>query len=111
MALALRLERLKAASDKTWDSIAADLGLKRAMILHVVAGRRGFSERTLQRLVECEVQAGIRSEASALIEQGFRGTDLVAALLHGEGTGQSGVTVEDIDAGAKAVPLEYRRGV
>ncbi len=80
------------------------------MLFHVLAGRRGFSEKTLQRLLHSEVAAGVRSEASALIEQGFRGTDLVAALLHGEATGESEVTVEDIDVGCKEVDLEYRRG-
>ena len=80
------------------------------MLFHVLAGRRGFSEKILQRLLECEVAAGVRSEASALIEQGLRGTDLMAALLHGEGEGQSEVNIEDIDAGSKEVALEYRRG-
>lgn len=108
--LALRLERLRAATGKTWDALAASLGVKRAMLFHVVAGRRGFSEKTLQRLLECEVAAGVRSEASALMEQGLRGTDLMAALLHGEGEGQSEVTIEDIDAGSTEVDLEYRRG-
>jgi hypothetical protein len=108
--LALRLERLRTVTKKTWDLLAADLGIKRAMLFHVLAGRRGFSEKTLQRLIECEVAAGLRSEASALIEQGLRGTDLVAALLHGEGAGQSEVTIADIDAGSKEVALEYRRG-
>jgi transcriptional regulator with XRE-family HTH domain len=108
--LAVRLERLRAATGKTWEALAADLGVKRAMLFHVVAGRRGFSEKTLQRLLECEVGAGVRSEASALIEQGLRGTDLVAALLHGEAEGKSEVTVEDIDTGSKEVALEYRRG-
>ena len=105
--LALRLERLRAATGKTWDALAADLGVKRAMLFHVNTGRRGFSEKTLQRLLDCEVSAGVRSEASALMEQGLRRTDLVAALLH---TGQSEVTIEDIDAGSKVVALEYRRG-
>jgi len=84
-----------------------DLGVKRAMLFHVIAGRRGFSEKTLHRLLECEVSAGLRSEASALMEQGLRRTDLVAALLH---SGQSEVTIEDIDAGSEVVSLEYRRG-
>jgi len=74
------------------------------MLFHVVAGRRGFSEKTFQRLLECEVAAGVRSEISALLEQGLRGTDLMAALLHGEGEGQSEVAIEDIDAGSKEVP-------
>jgi hypothetical protein len=109
-ALALRLERLRAVTSKTWDALASDLGVKRAMLFHVVAGRRGFSEKTLARLLECEVAAGVRSEASALMEQGLSGTDLVTALLHGEGAGQSEVTIEDIDTGSKEVVLEYRRG-
>lgn len=109
--LAQRLERLRAVTGKTWDALAADLGLKRAMVFHVLAGRRGFSDKTLQRLLECEVAAGVRSQASALIEQSLRGADFVAALLHEEeGGGQSGVTIQDIDAGFKEVTLEYRRG-
>jgi hypothetical protein len=104
------VERLRAATGKTWDALAADLGLKRAMVFHVVAGRRGFSERTMQRLLECEVAAGVRSEASAMIEQGVRGDNPMAALLGRGGSAQSEVNIEDIDAGSKAVALEYRRG-
>lgn len=107
---ALRLENLRNATGKTWDAVAADLGLKPAMIFHVLSGRRGFSEKTLQRLLECEVGAGVRSKASALIEQGLRGTDLVSVLLQGEGVGRSEVTIKDIDAGAKEIRLDYRRG-
>lgn len=106
----LRLEMLRSVTGKTWEAVAADLGIKRAMIFHVISGRRGFSEKTRQRLLECEVAAGIRSKASALIEQGLRGTDLVSVLLQGEGVGQSEVTIKDIDAGAKEIRLDYRRG-
>ena len=95
---------------KTWEAVAADLGIKRAMIFHVISGRRGFSEKTRQRLLDCEVAAGIRSKASAMIEQGLRATDLVSVLLQGEGVGQSEVTGKDIDAGAKEIRLDYRRG-
>ena len=108
--LALRLERLRTVTKKTWDLLAADLGIKRAMLFHVLAGRRGFSEKTLHKLLECEVAAGVRSEASARMEQGLRSTDMVAALLYGDGSGQSEVTIEDIDAGSKEVGLDYRRG-
>jgi len=106
----LRLGKLRAVTGKNWDSIAADLGIKRAMIHHVKSGRRGFSDKTLQRLLECEVAAGIRSKASAMIEQGLRGADLVSVLLHGEGGSQSDVTVKDIDACEKEIRLEFRRG-
>jgi len=96
-----RLDKLRSVTGRTWDSIAADLGIKRAMIHHVKAGRRGFSEKTRQRLLECEVAAGIRSEASALIEQELRGADLVSVLLQGQGGGQSEVSTKDIDRGEK----------
>jgi hypothetical protein len=109
-ALALRLERLRAATGKTWDALATDLGIKRAMLFHVLAGRRGFSEKTLRMLLTSEVEAGVRSKESAQIEEGLRGTDLVAALLHGDGACQSEVTIADIDKGTKDVSLEYRRG-
>ncbi len=107
---ARRLEELRATTNKTWDSIAVDLGLKPAMVFHVLAGRRSFSEKARQRLLECEVAAGIRSKASALIEQGLQKTDLVSVLLQGEGRGLNAVTVKDIDAGFKKIPLEFRRG-
>jgi len=105
-----RLEKLRAVTGKTWDAIAADLGLKPAMIFHVLSGRRCFSEKTRRRLLECEVAAGVRSKASAMIERGMRGDNLVSALLQGEGHDQRGVTIKDIDAGAKEIRLEYRRG-
>jgi hypothetical protein len=106
----LRLERLRVATSKTWDAVAADLGIERAMVFHVIAARRGFGDRTLRRFIQCEVAAGIRSEASGVVEQGFLGNDLMAALFGGEGAGESEVTVEDIDAGSKEIALEYRRG-
>lgn len=106
----LRLEKLRVVTGKTWDSIAADLGIKRAMIHHVKSGRRSFSDKTLQRLLECEVAAGIRSQASALIEQELRAADLISVLLQGEVDRLGEVAVEDIDAGVKEVHLEYRRG-
>lgn len=108
--LALRLKRLHAATGQTWDALATALGIKRAMIFHAVAGRRGFSEKTLQRLAEYEVRAGLRSQASVLIAQGLSGTELIDALLNADEPVRSGVTVEDIDAGTKDVALEYRRG-
>ena len=80
------------------------------MVFHVLAGRRSFSEKSRRRLLECEVVAGIRSRASALIDQGLRGDNLLAVLLEGEGFGRSGVSVEDIDVGFKEIRLEYRRG-
>jgi hypothetical protein len=106
--LALRLERLRATTGQTWDALAIDLGVKRAMIFHVLSGRRGFSEKTLQQLQECEVAAGLRSQASVMIEKGLSGTDLVEALLNADESNP--VTIEDIDAGWKVIPLEYRRG-
>ena len=105
-----RLEKLHSLTGMTWDSIATDLGITRAMVYHVKSRRRRFSEKTLQRLLECEVAAGIRSKASARIEQGLRGHDLVSVLLQGEGGSQNEVTVKDIDAGEKEIPLAYRRG-
>lgn len=108
--VASRLERLRAATGKTWDALASDLGIKRAMIFHVLAGRRGFSEQTIERLVDCEVAAGVRTEASVLIERGLRGEDLLEALINSDEAGHSKVNVKDIDAGSKAIPLEYRRG-
>jgi hypothetical protein len=106
----VRLEKLRSVTGQTWESIASDLGIKRAMIYHVKSGRRGFSEKARQRLLELEVLAGVRSQASALIEQGIRGADLVSVLLQAEGGGQSEVTVADIDAGIKEINLNYRRG-
>ena len=106
--LALRLERLRAAAGQTWDALAVRLGVKPAMIFHVLAGRRGFSEKTLERLRECEVADGLRNEASVLIEQGLRGADLLEALLTADEV--SPVTIKDIDLGWKVMPLEYRRG-
>ncbi len=108
--LALRLERLRAATGKTWEALAADLGVKRAMVFHVLSGRRGFSEKAIDRLLRCEVAAGVRSEASALIEQGLRGAEILEALLDTDSSGHSQVTVDDIDAGSKEIGLEYRRG-
>lgn len=80
------------------------------MVFHVIAGRRGFGDRTLGRLIQCEVTAGIRSRTSAAIEQGLQGIDLVAALFGTSGACLSEVTIQDIDAGRKEVSLEYRRG-
>jgi hypothetical protein len=108
--LAVRLERLRAATGKTWAALATDLGVKRAMVFHVLSGRRGFSEKTLDRLVECEVAAGVRSRASVLIERGLQGSELINALLARDSTAHSEVAVQDIDAGSKAIDLEYRRG-
>ena len=56
------------------------------------------------------MEAGIRSQASALIEQGIREDNLITLLLKGEGLGQSEASVEDIDTGFKEIRLEYRRG-
>jgi|SRR6266850_5858549 len=106
--LAIRLERLRAATSKTWDSMAADLGVKVAMMHHVRVGRRGFSEKVLDRLVDLEVAAGVRTEASVLIERGLSGDDLIQALI--DGPGQSSVTIKDIDEGSKMILLDYRRG-
>jgi hypothetical protein len=108
--LALRLDRLRSATGKTWDALANDLGVKRAMVFHVLSGRRGFSDKTLDRLVECEVAAGVRSQASALIERGLRGSELVTALLEHDTDTDSQVSVHDIDTGSKRIRLEYRRG-
>jgi hypothetical protein len=108
--LAARLERLRAATGKTWDALAGDLGIKRAMIFHVLSGRRGFSEQSLERLVDCEVAAGVRTEASVLIERGIRGENLIEALINSDEASHSKVTVKDIDDGSKIVVLEYRRG-
>lgn len=108
--LSLRLQRLRAATGKTWDALAKDLGVQRAMIFHVAAGRRGFSEETLERLVAVEVAAGVRTAASALIERGLRGEELIEALIDRDEASHSKVTVEDIDTGSKEILLEYRRG-
>jgi transcriptional regulator with XRE-family HTH domain len=108
--LALRLERLRSSSGKTWDALASDLGIKRAMIFHVLSGRRGFSDQTLQRLVDCEVAAGVRTEASVLIERGLQGEELIEALINSDEAGHSKVTTKDIDAGSLEIVLEYRRG-
>jgi hypothetical protein len=107
-ALALRLERLRAATGQTWDALASRLGIKPAMIFHALAGRRGFSEKTLTKLNDCEVTEGLRTQASVLIEQGLSGSDLVEAILNADEP--TPVTTEDIDLGWKVVPLEYRRG-
>ncbi len=106
----LRLERLRSATGKTWDAVAADLGIKRAMLFHVLSGRRSFSDKSLQRLRDQEVAAGLKSQAHALIEKKYEGADLVSALLQTASGGSSGVTVACIDAGKKEVLLEYRRG-
>lgn len=108
--LAARLERVRAATGKTWDALATDLGIKRAMIFHVLAGRRNFSDETLERLVDYEVAAGVRTQASVLIERGISGQELIDALVHSDEKGFSTVTVKDIDHGSKRIPLEYRRG-
>ncbi|HWD93692.1 MAG TPA: hypothetical protein VG938_15220 [Verrucomicrobiae bacterium] len=108
--IAIRLERLKAATGKTWDALAGDLGIKRAMIFHVMASRRGFSQKTLDRLIDLEMQAGVRTEASVLIERGLRGEELIEALINSDDAAHSKVTVRDIDQGSKQIPLEYRRG-
>jgi hypothetical protein len=108
--LAARLERLRAATNKKWDVLAGDLGVKPAMLFHVLSGRRGFSEKTLQRLIDCELAAGVRTEASVLIERGLRGEDLIEALINSDDAGYDKVTVRDIDKGSKKIPLEYRRG-
>jgi len=78
------------------------------MLFHVLSGRRGFSDKTLDRLVECEVAAGVRSQASGLIESGLRGNDLFNTLLGEEA--QSQVAIHDIDVGSKELDLVYRRG-
>lgn len=78
------------------------------MIFHALAGRRGFSEKTLAKLRDCEVAEGLRTEASVLIEQGLSGSDLVEAILNADEP--TPVTTKDIDLGWKVVPLEYRRG-
>jgi transcriptional regulator with XRE-family HTH domain len=106
--LALRLERLRAATGQTWDTLATRLGVKPAMIFHVLSGRRGFSEKTLAQLQECEVAEGLRTEASVLIEQGLTGADLLETLLNADEL--TPVTIKDIDLGWKVMPLEYRRG-
>lgn len=81
------------------------------MIFHVLAGRRGFSQKTLERLVDLEVHAGVRTEASVLIERGLRGEELIEALINSDDAAHSKVTVRDIDEGSMRIPLEYRRGV
>jgi transcriptional regulator with XRE-family HTH domain len=106
--LAARLERLRASTGKTWDALATELGIKRAMLFHVLSGRREFSATTLDRLVECELAAGVRSQASVLIERGLRGEELINALLDEDA--HSKVDVHDIDIGSKKIRLEYRRG-
>jgi hypothetical protein len=108
--LAARLERLRAATGKTWDVLARDLGVKQAMIFHVLSGRRGFSEKSLERLIDSEVAAGVRTKASVLIERGLRAEELIETLIDSDDAGHSKVTVRDVDKGSKKIPLEYRRG-
>jgi hypothetical protein len=111
LSLVARLERLRAATGQTWEAIGADLGIKRAMVFHVLSGRRSFSEKTLRLLLQCEVKAGLRSQASLLIEQGFRANDVVSMLLESERSGPDVVGIKDIDGGFKSVTLCYRRGL
>lgn len=81
------------------------------MIFHVLAGRRRFSQKTLEQLIDLEVHAGVRTEASVLIERGLRGGELIEALIDSDDAGHSKVTIRDIDEGSKRILLEYRRGI
>src|SRR5262245_38253233 len=103
----LRLERLHEISGKTWEQIAGDLKVSRAMLFHVLGGKRKFSSKVLKRLTDCEVARGIKSRAAVLLEEGLKGVDLVTTLLS-ERTCSSQVTIKDVNLGWKEVAVEFR---
>jgi len=103
-----RLQQLRAATGSTWDGVAKELDVKRAMIFHVLAGRRGFSDKTLSLLRQAEVKAGLRSQASVLMEERFNSTEIVTLLLNDASHVHPVVTNKDIQAGKKLVSVDYR---
>jgi len=108
--LGQRLRNLRAATGKTWDALAAEIGIKRAMLYHVLAGRRRFGANIVNALGELEIRAGIRSRASVLIEAKLGAADIVSLLLSKQKKDQWPVTLSEINAGRKVVKVQYRRG-
>jgi len=97
-----RLEKLHLKTGATWAAVAEMIGLSRTMLHHLRTGDNKPSQRTLARLEEVEIKAGIRE--APLDDAG------ILRLL--ETTPLEGVRIQpaDHDAGVVHVKVQFRRG-
>ena len=56
-----RLERLRVGQGLTWKQVAEKIGVGVTMLMMVKSGRRNLSNKTLYRLEQAEIAAGLHS--------------------------------------------------
>ncbi len=110
LALFQRLEHLRVVTGKTWDQLAADLGVHRSLLFHVKSGTRNLSSKVMYRLAQAEVAAGITKSPGTLLAKALSGKARTVGPVHQNLAHTLHVTTADFDKGYKDVRLEYRRG-
>jgi hypothetical protein len=99
-----RIDTLKVKTGKTWVNIASDLGISRAMLHWIRQGQYPLNEQASLRLLEAEIQAGLRKPEP-------RGGKGVLRFLRGRSLREElSVTADQVDSGIAHVPIAYKGG-
>ena len=97
-----RIEHLQAHHRVTWGQLAEMIGLSRTMLHLIRKGSNPPSRKTLFRLEQAEIEAGLRKQ---LMEK-----KSVLELLKSESASGIEICSADHDAGEVLINVEYRRG-
>ena len=97
-----RIEHLQAHHRITWGQLADMIGLSRTMLHLIRKGSNPPSRKTLFRLEQAEIEAGLRK---AVLEK-----NSVLKLLKSKPTSGIEISPADHDAGEVLIDVEYRRG-
>lgn len=97
-----RVEHLRARQGVTWARVAEIIGLSRTMLHLIRKGTNEPSRKTMIRLEQAEIDAGLRKpvlEKKSVLE-----------LLKSKPTSGIEISPADHDAGEVLIDVEYRRG-
>ncbi len=97
-----RLDHLRGKTGATWAEIGKMIGLSRTMLHHLRKGEHEPSQRTLARLQQAEIDAGLR-ESSV-------GRPGILRLIESNALTDLNIVPSDHDAGVVQVSVEFRRG-
>lgn len=99
-----RIYDIKIKTVKSWNEVADVLGISRAMLHLIRQHKYPLNEQASRRLVEAEIQAGIRKPEP-------RGGKGVLKFLRLRPPNQRlGLTADQVDSGIARVPIAYKRG-